>query len=99
MICAIRAVGEYLKQWGLRRKNRSSEPMSRTPKVVQYWLDEGYPDTASRIFTGRIHPIPIEGYPTPAQRPINLRVEKDQIKGVFHLIVLVWMPLKRHVQS
>ena len=39
----IRAVGEYLKRWGMTPQKPLKKAYEQSPKAVQEWLDEQHP--------------------------------------------------------
>ncbi len=40
----IRTVGEYLKRWGMTPQKPAKRAYEQSPKAVQEWLDEDYPE-------------------------------------------------------
>lgn len=44
----IRTVGEYLKRWGMTPKKPVKQAYEQSPKAVQQWLDDEYPDIKSQ---------------------------------------------------
>jgi transposase len=44
----IRTVGEYLKRWGFTPQKPVRRAFERSPKAVQKWLDETYPEIHQR---------------------------------------------------
>jgi len=45
---AVRTIGDYLKRWGFTPQKPIKRAYERSPKAVQQWLDETYPEIKKR---------------------------------------------------
>ncbi len=41
---AIRTIGDYIKQWGFTTQKPIKKAYEQSPKAVQEWLDNSYPE-------------------------------------------------------
>ncbi|SDP68948.1 IS630 family transposase [Desulforhopalus singaporensis] len=54
---ALRTIGDYMKRWGLTPQKQIKRAYERSPKAIQKWLDETYPEIKARaaIENGEIY--------------------------------------------